>query len=115
MLHHYLCIQAIYSKKKSLLIIDTVEYLHEYLTKPNVTEEDRMTHTIHFLSVTLKYVPNSICNSQLAAIEAVREIFENWRTVESLILVSTTEVPPHINCTGTKTSSAALLSTHLQG
>ena len=27
-LHHYRCVKAIYSKTKSLLIIDTAEYLH---------------------------------------------------------------------------------------
>ena len=43
-----------------------------------------MTHAIHFLSAALKDVPTSICNSQLAAIEAVRKIFENWQTIESI-------------------------------
>ena len=39
-LHNYRCIQAIYIKRKSLLITDTAEYLHEYLTQPNMTAED---------------------------------------------------------------------------
>ena len=51
---------------------------------PQLTAEDRMTHTIHFLSGALKDIPTSIGDSQLAAIEAVRAIFENWKTVESL-------------------------------
>ena len=50
--------------------------------------EDRMTHAIHFLSAVLKDVPTSICDSRLAVIEAVREIFANWITVES--------VPPEV-------------------
>ena len=58
--------------------------MHAYLTQPHVTEEDLMTHTIHFLSAALKYVPNSICDYQIAAIESVRTIFENWQKVESL-------------------------------
>ena len=45
--------------------------------------EDR---AIHFLSVALKDVPASICNSQLEAIEAIRSIFENWIIVEKLPL-----------------------------
>ena len=49
-----------------------------------MTAEDRMTHAIHFLSATLKNVPTSICDSQLSAIEAVRTILANWRTLESL-------------------------------
>ena len=41
-----------------------------------------MTHAIHFLTVALKDFPTSICDSQLAAIEAVRAIFTNGRTIE---------------------------------
>ena len=36
-LHHYCYIQAIDRKTKTLLITDTSEYLHEYLTQPSVT------------------------------------------------------------------------------
>ena len=36
-----------------------------------------MTHTIQFFTAALKDVPASICNSQLAAIDAVRTIFSN--------------------------------------
>ena len=36
-----------------------------------------MTHAIQFLTSELKYVPANICNSQLAAIDAVRTIFSN--------------------------------------
>ena len=63
--------------KKALIIIDTAEYLHRYLTQPHITAEDRMTHAIQFLTAALKYVPASICNSKLAAIDAMRSIFSN--------------------------------------
>ena len=36
-----------------------------------------MAHAIQFLTAALKDVPASICNSQLAAIDAVRTIFSN--------------------------------------
>ena len=76
-LQHYRCIQEIDSKTKALIITDTSEYLHIDLTQPNITDEDRITHEIQFLTVALKDVPTSICNSQVAAIDAVREIFSN--------------------------------------
>ena len=76
-LQHYRCIQAIDGKTKELIITDTAEYLHRYLTQPHITAEDRMTHVIQFLTAALKDVPASICNSQLAAIDAVRAIFSN--------------------------------------
>ena len=40
-------------------------------------------HAIYFLSAALKDVPTSLCDSQLAAIEAVRAIFATWRTGEA--------------------------------
>ena len=64
-LQHYRCIQAIDAKTKALIITDTDEYLHRYLTQPQITAEDRMTHAIQFLTAALKDVPASICNSQL--------------------------------------------------
>ena len=83
-LHNYHCIQEINSKTKSLIFTDTAEYLHAYLTQTQVTAEDRITHSIHFLSAALKDVPTIICDSQLATIEAVRTIFANCRIVEFL-------------------------------
>ena len=61
-LQHYHCIQEIDSKTKALIVTDIVEYLHEYLTQPHVTAEDRMTHTKHVWSSALKNVPTSIYN-----------------------------------------------------
>ena len=84
-LRHYRCIQAIDSKTKALIIIDTAEYLHEYLMQPHITEEDRMTHAIQFLTAELKDAPESIFDSQLAEIESVRAIFTNGRTIKSSV------------------------------
>ena len=86
-LHHYRCIQAIDRKIKALLITDTAEYLHEYLTQTTITSEDRMTQSIHFLSADLKDVPASLCDYQLATIKAFRAIFSIWRTVEAYLTV----------------------------
>ena len=80
-LKHYQCIQAIDSKTKELIITDTAEYLHEYLTQPHITAKDRMTHAIYILTAAIKDMTTSICDSQLAAIEAVRAIFINGRTI----------------------------------
>ena len=57
--------------KKALIITDTAEYLHRYLTQPQITAEDRMTRAIQFLTAALKDVPERIFNSQLEAIDAV--------------------------------------------
>ena len=76
-IQRYRCIQAINRKTKALIITDTAEYLHRYLTQPHIAAEDIMTHAIQFLTAALKDFPASICNSQLAAIDVVREIFSN--------------------------------------
>ena len=83
-LQHYRCIQEIDSKTKALIITDTDEYFHKYLTQPHITAEDRMSHAIQFLTAALKDVPASICDSQLAAIEAVRALFTNGKTIKSI-------------------------------
>ena len=49
-LQHYRCIQEIDGKNKALIITDTAEYFHKYLTQPHVTAEDRMAHAIRFLT-----------------------------------------------------------------
>ena len=82
------------TKNILLLITDTEKYFLEYLTQRNVTVEDRMTRAIHFLLAALKDVTNSIWDSQLEAIGAVRAIFENWQTVESLPPVSPKPIVP---------------------
>ena len=83
-LQHYGCIQTIDSKTKALIITDTAEYLHRHLTQPHITAEDIMTHAIQFLTAALKDVPVSICNSQLATIDAVRSIFTNRKTIKPI-------------------------------
>ena len=83
-LQHYQYIKAIDNKTKALIIIDTAEYLHKYLTKPHITAEDRMAHAMQFLTAALKDVPASICDSQLAETEAVRAIFTNGKTIKSI-------------------------------
>ena len=60
-LKHYRCFQAIDRKTKRLIITDTVEFLHEYLTQPMITPENR-THAIHLLTAALKDVPLILCD-----------------------------------------------------
>ena len=78
-IQHYRCIQAIDRKTKALIITDTAEYLHRYLTQPHIKAKDRMTHAVNVLAAAIKDVPEIICNSQLAAIEAVKAILTNGK------------------------------------
>ena len=51
--------------------------------QPHITAEDRMAHEIQFLTAAIKDVTASICDSQLAEIEAVRAIFTNGKKIKS--------------------------------
>ena len=99
-LQNYRCIQAIDGKTKVLIIAYTSEYLRRYLTQPHIIAEDRMTHAIQFLTAALKDVPASICNSQLAVIDAVRAIFTNEKIKP--IQNKTSRAPPHTNTSSTR-------------
>ena len=115
-LQNYRRIQEIDSKTKSLIITYAAEYLQEYLTQPHVMEEDIITRAIHLFSVALEYVPTSICDSQLSAIEAAQTIFENWRTVKSLPHEAKKSITtPHTSHTKAGSGAATATYTHLQG
>ena len=58
-----------------------------------MTAEDIMMHAIHFLYAALKNVPNSLLDSQLVPIEAIRTIFAKWQKVDSSPTIPPTEVP----------------------
>ena len=50
-LNHYRCFHVNNSTTKSLLYSDTVEFMHDCLTQPTVSESDRIVHALKFLSM----------------------------------------------------------------
>ena len=67
-LKHYRCFQVVDGAINALLYYDTVEFLHEYLTKPTVSEGDRIVHALNFLSSAIKDAHSAIHHEQLTAI-----------------------------------------------
>ena len=53
------------------------------MTQLTITPEDRILHAIHLLSSALKDIPSTLCNSQLSAIEDIRNIFSKCITNET--------------------------------
>ena len=49
-LKHYRCFLVVDAAPKSIIISDTIEVLHDYLAQPEITSEDRILHTLNFLS-----------------------------------------------------------------
>ena len=63
---------------KSLLYSDTVEFMHDYLTHPTVSESDRIVHALNFLSFSVKDAPAAVYHDQLTAISNLRDLFRGW-------------------------------------
>lgn len=77
-LEHYRCQRVVGKASKVEQISDAVEFRHQHLTTPTVTPADRVLHGINTLSNALKDSPSSICDDQLQAISALRDICTAW-------------------------------------
>ncbi len=78
-LKHYRCFTVINKKTKEVIVSDTVEFRHSYLTQPTLTPEDRMTHAMNVLSCALKDAPTIKHEAQLEAVKNLRDLFANWQ------------------------------------
>jgi len=92
-LSHYRCFEVVDSDTKALVISDTVEFRHDYLAPPSISYEDRVLHAINFLSTTINEATNDSINSQLIAIDKLREIFSKWKLNETPLAVSPSPSP----------------------
>jgi hypothetical protein len=77
-LSHYRCFHVVDGQTKALRYSDTVEFLHDYLTQPTVTEGDRIVHALNFLSCAVKDAPATFHHEQLTAISKLRDLFNHW-------------------------------------
>ena len=59
-LKHYRCFHVVDGATKSLLLFDTIEFLHKYLTTPTVSEGDHIVHALNLLSCAIKDAPAAI-------------------------------------------------------
>ena len=93
---HYCCFHVVDGATKALLFSETVEFLHEYLNQPMVTEGNRIVHVINFLSCAVKYDPATIHHEQLTAISKLRDLFNNWIPKASMKPTPPFPAPPTI-------------------
>ena len=110
-LKHYRCFHVIDGATKALLFSETIEFLHEYLTTPTVSEGNRIVHALKFLSCAIKDAPATIHHEQLTAISNIRDIFTNWIPNPTMTppamspvppVTTTPDHPPHSACTNSK-------------
>ena len=93
-LKHYRCFHVVDGATKALLFSNTVEFLHKYLTKPTVSEGDRIVHTLNLLYCAIKGAPSAIHHEQLTVISNIRNIFTNWIPNPTMTLPAMSPVPP---------------------
>ena len=77
-LESYFCFKVVDSITKATSISDTVKFMHSYLTKPTLTPEDRIVHTIRLLTCALDYTPTVRAEAQLQAIVDLCNVFAKW-------------------------------------
>ena len=64
-LENYRC-QLIFAKDtKAVQVLDTVEFIHHYLTQPTLIHTDRILHGINTILYALKYSQEITCYAQL--------------------------------------------------
>ena len=79
-LEHYRCFQVVNATTKLIIISNTIEVLHDYLTQPEVPSEDILVHALNFLSCAAKDASMTIHHKQLSAISKLRDLFAHWKT-----------------------------------
>ena len=92
-LNHYRCQHAIDAGTKAMVISDTVEFRHQYLTQPGLTPLDSIIHALHTLTSALHQAPSITSDAQLQAIDQLRTLFDAWHTQSA---TCPTYVPPQL-------------------
>jgi hypothetical protein len=62
-----------------MVISDTVELQHSYLTLQDPSTEDQLLHALHTLTAALTDAPQATCEQQLTAIADLQDLFSLWQ------------------------------------
>ena len=81
---HYRCFEVVDTATKSTLISDTIEVLHDYLTQPEVTHEERIIHVLNFLSCSVRDAARTVHHEKISTISKLRNLFRSWKTSTAL-------------------------------
>ena len=78
-LKNYCCFSVIDKAAKSIIISDTVEFIHSYLTQTLITPADKLMHVITISLCAIKDAPAIRCSSQLEDTDKLCKLFARWR------------------------------------
>ena len=73
-LEHYRYQRVAPKDTTAVQVSDTLEYRHHYLTQPTLTPDDRVLHGLQILTCALEHAPTEMCDAQLRAISAIRDV-----------------------------------------
>ena len=75
---HYRCQLVIPADTREINVSNTVEFLHHFITTPNLTPEDRILHGIKTLSSAIQDRPTATYEAQIQDIKKMRDICKGW-------------------------------------
>ena len=75
---HYQCQRVVSKATKPEQISDTVEFRHQTITQPTLMSDNRVLQGMQNLTGALKESPTVACDTQLQAIEELRNVLRNW-------------------------------------
>ena len=75
---HYHCHLVIPANTREINVSDMVEFLHNFITTPTLTPEDRILHGTNTLSNAIQDKPSATYEAQIQAIAKLRDICTGW-------------------------------------
>ena len=84
-IYYYRCQNIIAKGTRDTRVSDTLEFRHHHLTIPTRTPADHIIHGVEQLMTAINAASAVECDNQLAAIQALRQVFHRWlRPTEQL-------------------------------
>ena len=93
-LEHYRCQLVIPADTREINVLDTVEFLHKFITSPTITPEDHILHGINALSGAIKDAPTATYEAQIKAITTLFGICTGWAGNDALANPAPPVQPP---------------------
>ena len=64
--------------EKSIVVVNTVEFLHPYLSQPFLTSKDIIVHALDIITSEIKQSPPTRYNAQLQSIDDMQQLVPAW-------------------------------------
>ena len=79
---HYRCQLMIPAETGEINVSNTVEFIHNFITTPTLTPEDRILHGINTLSSAIQDRPAATYKVKIQSIKKLRDICTGWAGID---------------------------------